>query len=106
MARNSDSPYLLSTRQMHGAAHYYRHEMTDSEHEHLLDQADLLQGMAVISGYASELYQDKLAHWHSYSTQSVITAGRGSGQRTEMVWVNEHCHDALHRDIGPLFELL
>lgn len=91
---------------MHGAAHYYRHEMTDSEHEHLLDQADLLQGMAVISGYASELYQDKLAHWHSYSTQSVITAGRGSGQRTEMVWVNEHCHDALHRDIGPLFELL
>ncbi|ANN80895.1 DNA methyltransferase (plasmid) [Bordetella flabilis] len=101
-----DPPYLLSTRQMHGLSRYYRYEMTDTEHVRLLDCLKALQGMVVLSGYDSPVYREMLSAWPAYSTQSVIAAGRGSGKRTEMVWMNQACHDALYGDAGPLFRAL
>lgn len=98
-----DPPYVLSTRQMQGAGRYYRHEMDDKQHLGLLDQLDRLGGMVVLSGYDSPIYRDRLTDWRSYSTQSVIAAGRGSGKRIEVVWLNQRCQDALNSDLGPLF---
>ncbi len=98
-----DPPYVLSTRQLAGAGRYYRHEMDDAEHYRLLDRLEGLSGMVVLSGYESAIYGDRLADWKSFRTQSRIAAGRGSGTRTEIVWINRCCQDALYNDLGPLF---
>lgn len=91
-----DPPYLLSTRvlQANGKG-YYRHEMTDADHQALLQVLLELEGMVVVSGYDSELYNDMLAGWETFQTKSRISAGRGTALRTEVVWINEACSQAL-----------
>jgi len=59
--------------------------------------------MVVLSGYASELYEATLAGWRRFETQSRISAGRGTVLRTEVVWLNPVCSDALQRSRGGLF---
>lgn len=92
-----DPPYVLGTRvlQANGRG-YYRHEMTDDDHLELLGILLELDGMVVVSGYETELYNDVLAGWETYSTKSRISAGRGTALRTEVVWINQSCSDALH----------
>ena len=99
-----DPPYVLSTRvlQANGTG-YYRHEMTDSDHLDLLRALLELEGMVVISGYDSELYRDRLSGWETFQTTSRISAGRGTALRTETVWINPACSDALHCRQMPMF---
>ena len=99
-----DPPYVLSTRvlQANGKG-YYRHEMTDSDHLDLLRALLELEGMVVISGYDSELYRDRLSGWETFQTTSRISAGRGTALRTETVWINPACSDALHCRQMPMF---
>ncbi len=99
-----DPPYVLSTRvlQANGKG-YYRHEMTDSDHLDLLRVLLELEGMVVISGYDSELYRDRLSGWETFQTTSRISAGRGTALRTETVWINPACSDALHCRQMPMF---
>lgn len=98
-----DPPYLLSTRvlQANGKG-YYRHEMTDADHRELLQVLLELEGMVVVSGYDSDLYNDMLAGWETFQTKSRISAGRGTALRTEVVWINQACSDALNNR-GGLF---
>jgi DNA adenine methylase len=44
-----------------------------------------LQGMVVISGYASDLYETRLAGWRR--VEKAAQADRGS-PRTEVLWIN------------------
>ena len=76
-----DPPYMLQTR--HGKQ--YRHELEDKEHEELL--ATLLQhkGYTLISGYDTELYQDRLQGWHREETES-FTQTRV--KKKEVLWMN------------------
>lgn len=98
-----DPPYLLGTRVLQaGGQGYYRHEMTDDDHLELLGILLGMDGMVVISGYDSDLYNEALIGWETYSTKSRISAGRGTALRTEVVWINQACSDALHRR-GGLF---
>jgi len=92
-----DPPYMLSTRvlQANGKG-YYRHEMTDADHQALLKVLLELEGMVVVSGYDSELYNDMLAGWETFQTKSRISAGRGTALRTEVAWINPACSDALN----------
>lgn len=98
-----DPPYVLSTRvlQANGKG-YYRHEMTDADHLALLQVLLELEGMVVVSGYDSELYNDMLAGWETFQTKSRISAGRGTALRTEVVWINPASSDALNSR-GGLF---
>ncbi len=99
-----DPPYVLGTRvlQANGKG-YYRHEMTDEDHEDMLSVLLELDGMVVVSGYATEIYNDMLHGWSSYTTQARASAGRGTAMRTEVVWINQACKLALERSIGGLF---
>jgi DNA adenine methylase len=97
-----DPPYVHETRVMRNRT--YRHEMTDEEHAHLLDALRKLKGMVVVSGYPTRLYADRLADWHSTSMQARISAGRGGGTRTEVLWINPACRAALDGNTGSLFE--
>lgn len=96
-----DPPYVLSTRvlQANGKG-YYRHEMTDSDHLALLQVLLELEGMVVVSGYDSEIYNDMLAGWETFQTKSRISAGRGTALRNEVVWINPTCSDALNSRVG------
>ena len=87
-----DPPYVFSTRIMRKGG-YYHHEMSDDDHLQLLTRINKVQGMVVLSGYDCEIYNDILTGWSKRSTSSVISAGRGSAVRTEVVWINPLCTD-------------
>ncbi len=77
----NDPPYILDTR--HGKQ--YKHEMSDDEHEELLDTLMLHKGPAMISGYNSELYNRKLKDWYREETtcySQICTKKR------EVLWMN------------------
>ncbi|MEO9456892.1 hypothetical protein ABI924_22070, partial [Chromobacterium phragmitis] len=78
-------------------AGYYRHEMSDDDHRELLAALLELDGFVVLSGYPSDLYNRALTGWEQHSTGSRISAGRGTAVRTECVWLNPACSDALRQ---------
>lgn len=99
-----DPPYMHDTRYK-GASNgrYYRHEMNDIEHAELLHNLLELEGMVALSGYPSELYMDMLPDWTHYTTSARISAGRGTGSRTECIWLNPACVDRVSQiglDLG------
>lgn len=57
-----DPPYLAETRSK-GEASTYKFEMTNQDHEKLLDKLNDLSGKVIISGYPSGLYSNKLKSW-------------------------------------------
>ena len=76
-----DPPYLLGTR----GGKQYKHEMSDEEHEEMLQKAIGSKAKIMISGYASEMYDDMLAGWRRKEFQSHAEMG---SKRTEVVWMN------------------
>ncbi|MDC7683236.1 DNA adenine methylase [Asticcacaulis sp. BYS171W] len=89
-----DPPYLHSTRKL-GESACYRHEMTEADHVALLGRLKVVKGMVVLSGYRSDLYADLLSDWISHEKQTAAASGRGSATRTEVVWLNPTCAEAL-----------
>lgn len=81
-----DPPYLHSTR---SRRRIYRREMTDAQHERLLQALVRLRCPALISGYDSPLYREQLAGWQ-HTTREVMT--RGGVLRTESLWSNWRRH--------------
>ena len=77
----ADPPYVLETR--HGKQ--YRHEMSDVQHEELLQVLIDHKGPALISGYDSEIYRDMLHGWHR---EEIAERAQTSGLRTEVLWMN------------------
>ncbi|MDE6908268.1 MAG: DNA adenine methylase [Lachnospiraceae bacterium] len=76
-----DPPYLLSGR----AAKQYRHEMSDADHEELLETILESRAKIMVSGYESEMYDSYLAGWRKEQFKSCAEHG---GTRTETVWMN------------------
>lgn len=66
----------------------YRFEMTHDEHAELLCVLNTLQGMVVICGYNSNLYNDMLTGWKQVSKTTAANGFSGSVQRTECLWIN------------------
>lgn len=77
----ADPPYLPGT--WNGGL--YRHEMTIDDHEKLLDALNAHPGPVLLSGYQSDLYDEKLATWGKV-TMSVNT--QANAARTEVLWLN------------------
>ena len=87
-----DPPYVHDTRYKGASSgRYYRHEMDDPDHRELIGALFELDGMVVLSGYPSELYAELLPGWTNYSTSARISAGRGTANRTECIWLNPAC---------------
>ncbi|MDR1350853.1 MAG: DNA adenine methylase [Zoogloeaceae bacterium] len=78
-----DPPYVHSTRDQ-GAR--YRCEMNDAEHVQLLAQLAAVQGRVMITGYASDLYDDLLTDWQRL-TRKHYAAASGPVSRTEVLWI-------------------
>jgi DNA adenine methylase len=78
-----DPPYLPETRS--DPRKGYRHELDPAGHERLLDCLLGLEGMCIISGYASRLYDERLAGWKRVTKR---TADHARRQRTEVLWIS------------------
>jgi DNA adenine methylase len=102
-----DPPYLPSTRSQGNrrrrgpgtaAFEVYAHELSEEDHVLLLQELQGLAGMVVLSGYPSELYDSKLLGWRRAEKK---THADGGLKRTEVIWINPACQEALEH--GPLF---
>lgn len=78
-----DPPYVAETRDFGSD---YRHEMTAQDHRQLSEQLQNISGMAVISGYPSELYEELFSGWHRIERPH---HSDGAGKRTEVIWMND-----------------
>lgn len=77
-----DPPYMHATRSQDDA---YAHEMTSTQHAQLLDVLDNLTGAVVLSGYANDLYGERLSHWRSEQRRAFSD---GAQERCEYIWTN------------------
>ena len=77
----ADPPYLLETR----AGKQYRHEMTKADHIELLETLREHKGLAMVSGYDSDLYNQVLHDW--YKVEFNTTAEKGA-KRKDILWMN------------------
>ncbi|MDO5345319.1 MAG: DNA adenine methylase [Lachnospiraceae bacterium] len=77
----ADPPYMLSSR--HGKQ--YRCEMDDAAHNELLDALLAHKGPVLISGYDSDLYNDRLQGWHREET---ICYSQTASRKREVLWMN------------------
>lgn len=77
-----DPPYVLSTR----CRKQYRYEMTDEDHEVLLEALLQHKGPAIISGYSSPLYEERLKDWYR---EERINYAQNAQQRREVIWCNQ-----------------
>lgn len=87
-----DPPYPESTRKSFNKG--YRFEMTDDQHATLLETLDGLRGYVVLSGYACDLYDNRLGHWTRFERAAMADGAR---PRTEVLWINPACEHALRR---------
>lgn len=84
-----DPPYVHDTRYSGAkSGRIYRHEMDDQEHIDLLNTLLELEGMVMLSGYPSDLYDNTLNGWKRVDTKARISSGRGTDTRTECLWIN------------------
>lgn len=83
-----DPPYVHSTRGKWGDRAYHG-EMSDGDHRRLAEILHRIQGMALISGYPSALYDELYADWARSETQA-RTGGIANGAvlATEMLWIS------------------
>lgn len=89
-----DPPYMHDTRSICGGR-YYRHEMDTDDHVALLNTLLEIKGMIILSGYASDVYDEKLLSggWLRFDKHTQANGKRGSVQRKESVWINPACCD-------------
>lgn len=88
-----DPPYVSESRSDGGKG--YRNEMSESDHNELLDLACSCKAKVIISGYASDLYDDRLVHpyWERVektARQGIHNSKQNVGTRTEVLWVKQH----------------
>ena len=89
-----DPPYMPATRSQKSRRgkiryHAYAHEMTEADHQELLDFLNGLSGAVVLSGYPSALYDDALGGWERLERQALADGARA---RTEVLWINPAAH--------------
>lgn len=80
-----DPPYVASE----WVSDHYKYGFTKQQHEELLDALIKFSGLAIVSGYESDLYNDALSDWHiiKKETKVGITTEKKS-DRTEVLWLN------------------
>lgn len=91
-----DPPYLMETRK--DERNIYKVEMSESDHEDFLQVITSISGMAIISGYESDLYRDALKDWTpATKTSQDLT----SDPRDEWIWISPAAIE--HLDQGMLW---
>jgi DNA adenine methylase len=99
-----DPPYMPDTRSpanKYDLKHrMYRHELTPDDHRELLTFLRSLEGLVVLSGYPHPLYDELLQDWRR---ETCAAMADGARPRTEVLWLNPACAQALDRERCDLF---
>jgi DNA adenine methylase len=97
-----DPPYAPETRSkaVFRTGKGYRHEMTTDDHRQLAEVLRSLDGMVIVSGYHSPLYDELYEGW---TVSQRDTHADGGLDRVEVLWLNPACAAALERSYGGLF---
>lgn len=84
-----DPPYMKATRAK-GATEVYKNEMTDEDHNGMLDLCLSSKAKIIVSGYESSLYNDKLSSWNKVFKNVPNHSGQNSHKVTkrEVLWKN------------------
>lgn len=77
----ADPPYIIETR----TKRHYKHEMTIEDHIELLDVLEAHPGPVLLSGYAHQVYDDRLKHWRR---ETLNVAAEAGAKRQEVLWIN------------------
>ncbi|VWC91584.1 D12 class N6 adenine-specific DNA methyltransferase [Burkholderia lata] len=85
-----DPPYLPEVRNSvsRGIGRDYRCEMSTFEHADLLAMLANLSGMAVVSGYASDMYERALTGWGRFTRKTRANSQAGTVAREEVIWIS------------------
>lgn len=75
----ADPPYPRALRRR-----FYPHEMTDQDHEEMLDALLAHPGPVVLSGYHCPMYDTALAGWVAHEKQMTVEKGQ---TRIEVLWL-------------------
>jgi DNA adenine methylase len=102
-----DPPYPASTRssircagEHERGSRAYMHELFDDDHRALANMLHRVKGMVVLSGYPCELYDRELyPDWVRVEKQARADKAQ---PRTEVMWINPACAEALDRHRGDL----
>lgn len=79
----ADPPYVRDARSC--PLPMYKHEMTDEDHEELLDALLRHRGPVIVSGYRSNLYDERLKDWHS---EEIMTRDQTGQRKRDVIWMN------------------
>jgi DNA adenine methylase len=83
-----DPPYVKAVAGR-DASRVYEHSMSDEDHKTLASLLHSIKGMAIVSGYASDLYDQELyPDWKRVETRSRVSA---RGNRVEVLWISPNC---------------
>ena len=86
-----DPPYVMDTRSSHAQGNY-NHEMTDIDHAKLAGVLNNIDGMALLSGYASDLYDRQLyPDWARFERP-------GTAEKTEVLWLSPRLAQRLEQN--------
>jgi len=80
-----DPPYVQEVRSERWRSAAYEHEMTEADHYALAERLQSVQGMAIVSGYASDLYDELYSGWRCAEHKAQTDNG---GSRIECVWIS------------------
>lgn len=96
-----DPPYVSSTRSKSWKKEAYKIDVQDSYHSDLAGLLHSIKGMAIVSGYESELYETLFRDWKKFSIQSRTT--KTTTIKTEVIWLSPRCFE---RGIQQNLELI
>jgi len=82
-----DPPYVQSTRGKRWESAAYRHEMTEEKHRELAEVLQDIAGMAIVSGYPSDLYDELYAGWET--DRRKIAKDNGVRAAVECLWISQ-----------------
>lgn len=86
-----DPPYVKNVRGKGWNKEAYEHDIPDSYHTNLANLLHRIKGMAIVSGYDSEIYADLFADWKKYSIQNRTT--KTTTIKTEVIWLSPRCYE-------------
>lgn len=101
-----DPPYVHSARGSKDKRHQYPvtprrqylHEMSDADHRQLAAVLKGIQGRVVLSGYASNLYEDLYQDWTKVEKQTSTIA---HSKRVECLWISPEPPKIFHVPLPP-----
>lgn len=83
-----DPPYVLTTRSNHRR---YSYEMSNADHRALAAVLREVQGMVLLSGYQSALYDELFGDWRRIEK---TTTTNGNNTATECLWISPNTQHA------------